>query len=424
MDDQSLILIFTSILLGGIGFTYYKRETHFKTALYAISLYTFSSIMSIVFYFQPLTQSNNQLNGNITLWPVLYWTSLFLISLMPLFQFDNSKIVKFTYKSNLLDKIVILGIIVSIIPFLEQLLLIPEILGGGNLDALGENMVDLHDESSLENMSVLGRNGLRFNVAIYDLSFIILFIQFLKEKKNKLIIFGLFFIIITRNLTGIIAGHRSAAIEVIMKVLLVAIIAYPLIGSKEKKVIKNFMIWSFSIVGAVFMVITIGRQMLYSVTKSEDFTMTYFLSWYAGEGLINFNQFLPLMKNTTNGEYTCWTLLQLLGESPHELDYDYMYGKLTRIQGIPQNIFYTYIGNFVQDFGFFFAAIIISISSSAVRAITKVRGSVMKISTLFFIFSWASIILRGVTSFCYNGSNGKFAILTIIIYFFLRVTKM
>lgn len=101
-----------------------------------------------------------------------------------------------------------------------------------------------------------------------------------------------------------------------------------------------------------------------------------------------------------------------------------MYGKLTRIQGIPQNIFYTYIGNFVQDFGFFFAAIIISISSFAVRAITKVRGSVMKISTLFFIFSWASIILRGVTSFCYNGSNGKFAILTIIIYFFLRVTKM
>lgn len=423
MNEEAAVLIFTTTALASIGLAYFRKKTQYKVALYAIALYTFSSIMSIVFYFQPLAQSNGQLNGNIALWPVFYWITFFLISLLPVFQFDNSKVVKFKYNDELLKKIAIFGFFVSIIPFVEQLLSIPSLIGGGNVD-LGESMVDLHDNATLDNMSFLGRNGLRLNIAIYDLSFIILFIQFLKEKKDKIVIFCLFFIIITRNLTGILAGHRSAAIEVVMKVILVSIIAYPLIGTLQKRAIKRFIGYSFSVVAVVFMIITIGRQMLYSVTKSEDFTLTYFLSWYAGEGLVNFNQYLPLMKNTTDGEYTCWTLLQILGQNPHEIDPDYMYGHLTSVQGIPQNIFYTYIGNFIQDFGFVLTGILLTVFSFIFKFATYNRGKVMPVSRLFLLIFYTSIILQGVTSFCYNGDHGKFIIWSLLVYFFLRVTKM
>lgn len=424
MNKEILVLICMTFILIAIGYQYYRRHTCFKVALYAISLYAFSSVMSIVFYFQPLAHSNGQLNGNISFFPSIYWLTLFLITLVPLFQFDHSKVRSFKYNPKILDAIAVLGFLVSIIPFFEQILLAPAIMGGVALEDIGDTMVSLHDDATLDNMSFLGRNGLRLNIAIYDLSFVILFVQFLQKKKSYKILLCCFVIIATRNLTGLIAGHRSAAIEVVMKLILIAIIAYPLIGDVEKKTIRKFMGWAFGIVGVVFAIITIGRQMFYSATRSEDFTLTYFLSWYAGEGLVNFSQFLPLMKHTAGGQFTCWYFLYMLGQNPPEMTPDYMYGKMTALQGIPQNIFYTYIGNVVQDFGFIIAAILLSILALIFKSATREKGMVMKVSTLFLLIFYSSVILQGVTSYCYNGDHGKFLIWNILVYFFLRIVKM
>lgn len=164
--------------------------------------------------------------------------------------------------------------------------------------------------------------------------------------------------------------------------------------------------------------------MLYAVTKGDDFTLLYFLSWYAGEGLVNFNQWLPDMRNTTGGEYTSWIWLKIIGANPHEIDHDYMYGILQRLQGIPQNIFYTYIGNFVQDFGFFFAALYLIIQSFVFKALTYVKSTVMPVSKLYIYVFYSSIILQGVTRYPYIGDHGKFFIWSFLIYFYLRSKKM
>ena len=424
INEELIVLILTTLLLITSAGFYYRRKTHFKIALYAILMYSFSSIMSIVFYFQPLAHYNGQLNGNISFLPLIYWLTLFSITLIPLFQFDQSEVQSFKYNPKILNIIAVVGFGVSVVPFFEQLLLAPALIGGGAVEDLGESMVDLHDNPTLDNMSFLGRNGLRFNVAIYDLSFIMLFVQLLQKKKNLKIIFFLLFIIITRNLTGIISGHRSAAIEVVMKVLLITLIAYPLIGTGEKKVVHKMIGWTFGIIGVIFAIITIGRQMLYSATRSEDFTMVYFLSWYAGEGLVNFNQFLPLMKHTADGQFTCWYFLHILGQNPPELTHDYMYGKMTTLQGIPQNIFYTYIGNVVQDFGFIIAAILLSILALIFKGATRVKGRVMPISTLYLLVFYSTVILQGVTSYPYCADHGKFVIWNIYIYILLRLFRM
>ena len=424
MNEELIVLFLTTIFFATLAIIFYLQKTRYRIALYATCIYGISSVMSIIFYFQPLTHTNGQLNGNISVFPLIYWIVLFLITIIPLIQFDRSSIQSFKCNSRILHYIAFFGFVVSIIPFFEQLMLAPELMGGGAIEELGQSIGDLHDNATLDNMSFLGRNGLRFNIAIYDLSFIILFLQFLQIKKNKKVMFYLFVIIVTRNLTGIIAGHRSAAIEVVMKIILITLIAYPLIESEQKKAIRKYMYWIFGVVGVVFLIITIGRQMLYSVTKSSDFTMAYYLSWYAGEGLINFNQYLPIMKHTTDGQLTCWYFLQLLGQNPPQLTYEYMYGEMTNIQGIPQNIFYTYIGNFVQDFGFFITALLLPLISLIVKGATRVRDTVMPISTLYLFVFFTSIILQGVTSYCYCGHHGKFVIWNLLIYFLLRVLKM
>lgn len=417
MNNEVEVLIATSLSLLVMLIWRYSLHTHFKTSLYAIGLYTFSSIMGIVFYFQPLSL----LSGHIQWWPMFYWITLFGITLIPLYQFDKSYITDFKYNDDLFAKIALFGFIISIEPFFEQLILSHGLVTGGDL---GETMVEMHDEGSLDNMSFIGRNMLRLNIALYDLSFIILFIEFLKSEKNRKVLFYLSFIILTRNLTGIMAGHRSAAIEVVMKLLLIVIIVFPLVSEVERKKIRNFVFIVFAFVGTVFAIITIGRQMLYSVTKGDDFTLLYFLSWYAGEGLVNFNQWLPEMRETTGGEYTCWTWLSIFGANPHEIDYDYMYGPLQKLQGIPQNIFYTYIGNFVQDFGFFGGAIYLIIQTVIFKSLTNERSNIMPVSKLYIFVFYASIILQGVTSYAYNGGHGKFFIWSFLIYFYLRYKKI
>lgn len=52
--------------------------------------------------------------------------------------------------------------------------------------------------------------------------------------------------------------------------------------------------------------------------------------------------------------------------------------------------------------------------------LTKVRGNKIPLSTLYIFVFYTSIILQGVTSFCYNGTHGKFIIFSFIIYLILK----
>lgn len=420
MSQEITVLITTTVLLLLLGYFYYMLKTKFKIALFAILLFCFSSLMSIVYYFQPLSN----LNGNISWWPLFYWLTIFIITLAPLIQFDRSNICKVSYKLDTLNNIVTIGFYLSIIPFIEQFAQIPMLLSEMNSGGLGDVMVAAHDTGSLENLSFISRNLLRVNIAIYDLCFLILLLYFLEPRKNKKMIFYIIIILLTRNLTGLIAGHRAAALELIFKMFVVALIATPLVGVKARKMMWKSIAWVFTGTFFIFAIITIGRAALYGETKGEDFTLLYFLSWYAGEGLVNFNQFLPLMRHTTDGEICFWTILDLLGKQPHELTYEYFYGPLVKLQGIPQNIFYTYIGNFVQDLGFFWGAVWLVFMSTFMTIFTKVKGNIVPLSKLFMIVFYANIIVRGVTSYCYDGEHGKFIFLTFILYFYLKAKKM
>ena len=58
MNDKELfILVTTTVFLFIISYLYYKKKTRFKIGLYILLVYTLSSIMSIVYVFQPYNSS-------------------------------------------------------------------------------------------------------------------------------------------------------------------------------------------------------------------------------------------------------------------------------------------------------------------------------------------------------------------------------
>ena len=60
-DRELIILVSTTVFLFLISYLYYKKKTRFKIGLYILLVYTLSSIMSIVYVFQPYSWS--YLNG-------------------------------------------------------------------------------------------------------------------------------------------------------------------------------------------------------------------------------------------------------------------------------------------------------------------------------------------------------------------------
>lgn len=421
MNDKELfILVTTTVFLFIISYLYYKKKTRFKIGLYILLVYTLSSIMSIVYVFQPYSWS--YLNGKSQWWPIIYWMFVFFLTCIPIFNFDKTKVTHIEYDNDFLIKICKFGFFISIIPFSEQLFSASHLFLGGN--DFGQMALSLHDDNDgLENLSLLSRLLLKVNIAIYDLSFLMLLVFFMQKKKNNFALFCIIFIIATRNLTGLIVGHRSSFIEVLQKLILITLIALPLVDKVKRKKILKIVSISFAVFLGFFLIITIGRSLAYNEHDSE-FTLIAFLSRYMGEQFLLFNEYLPSMKTTLGGEITCWYFLDILGLNPHELTRDYYYITLTRLQGIQQNVFYSYIGNFVQDFGFIITALILPLISMIFAKLTKVRGNTIPLSTLFLFVFYTSIILQGVTSFCYNGTHGKFIIFSFIIYFILKHVEL
>lgn len=416
-DKELLILVSTTLFLIILSYLYYKKNTKFKIGLYILLIYTVASIMSIIYVFQPYSWL--YLNGQSQWWPILYWMILFLITCLPIFKFDKLNFTKVDCNLSFLYKICTFGFIISIIPFFEQLALAHDLFSASSV---ADVALELHDEADLEGLSIISRNLLRVNIAIYDLSFLALLLLFLQKKKNRFAIFCVLFIIATRNLTGIIVGHRSSFIEVLQKLILVAFITFPLQNAVQKKKMLKIVAFSFAIFFGFFLLITIGRAMSYNESNSE-FTLIAFLSRYMGEQFLLFNEYLPLMKETSGGELTCWYFMKILGMDVNDLTNDYMYFTLTNLQGIPQNVFYSYIGNFVQDFGFFATAIILPILSLIFTFAIKTKNNTISLSTLFLFVFYASIIMRGVTSYPYCGTHGKFVIFSLIVYFILRYVE-
>lgn len=419
MNNELIVLIGSTILLMCFCIWSYRQGNMFKTTATVVGIYSLSSIASIVYYCQPY--SALLLNGRISWLPFIYWMVLFMICLIPLIQFD--KVHVDTVKSlTALDGVAKFGFWISIIPLIEQVLIGYRLLFGTS--GLEEAIMAAYEDATLDQLSVISRNLLRINIGLYDLSFLILFTYFIRPVKNRNILIYALVIIMTRNVTGLMMASRGAMVDMGLRMVLMYVISFPFLSIEAKKLINKCMLICIVIFGAIFASISIGRQVSYSENVNEGFTMTYFLSRYMGESLINFNQYLPLMKETTGGEICFWSVLDYLGFEPHELTKDYFYGVLSSKQNIPQNVFYTYIGNFVQDLGFIGAFIWLSFVAIFFKAITQIKGSAVSLSVLFAFSFYATMMLNGVISFQYAGSHGKFVIWNIFIYIFLRMRRL
>lgn len=419
MISNLAILIVVAVLFLLSTYYYIRKKHTFQVGTLVLLIFSFSSVMSVTFYLTPLAAYH--VTKELAVWPLLFWGGAFYIFCFPIFKFDRLHITDIKYNISIINGIAIFGLIVSIWPFWEIFIQIPNLLSHGNFS---EILSDLHDEDEKSiHMSFMGSFLYRIIWALYDLSFLLLLVIYKHPKKNKWAIAGVVMIILTRNISSILLSSRGQLLRTILQLLLIFIIAFPLLKIKAKrKIIKSGFVLLL-IFGGMFTIITIARQMGYE-EKNEDFTMIYFLSRYIGEGLINFSQHIPNLKEPIGGNLCFWHIFQILGMDPPLITREYFYGYAESLTGIPQNIFYTFIGTYVMDIGFIGSITYIIASSFIIINLIKVKGTVIPISSLFVIFILATIIITGTSTYMLIGKNGQYYWLYLIIYLFLRWKKM
>lgn len=418
MDSQLFLLIINFLILFIITIKYIIKKKRSQTGSLTLFLYTFSAFCAIIYYCNPYFIQNKEL----TILPFIYWLIAFRILCIPLFKYDSLNIIGIKYNIKVINSLCVISLFISIIPFIEQFVQIPTLFNA--TQSLSDTFSDIHDESNKQiNFSLVGKFLQRVVWALYDLMFLFILPVIRSKKVNKLALLGIIMVIITRNLEFFLLASRNGLLRMILQLVLAFIILYPLMTAFEKKKVIRIMTLLITAIIGVFTLITIARQIGYS-EKNEEYTMLYFLSRYAGEGMINFNQYIFDIKNYTNGDYTLWTFKNLLGFDVPPLTRDYLYGHIQTTTGIPMMVFYTFIGFIVIDLGPIATLFIFIIVAIMLYRLLSFNQKYIPISTLFIFFIFTSTIINGTCVYQYSGKSSEYFWLYLTIFIFLRWKKM
>lgn len=349
--------------------------------------------------------------SNLTLYPYLYLFVCYIILLFPLYYNDKQtyKTITINSQKTIFIKILIYIIIVcSILPFIESLIKLPSsIIDSGYMASMYEQRLDGYGDDYL---SFVGR---KFFLILWRLNNFIPFLLFyvIIRGYNKKIITCVALSLLTIWLHSIILGGRSKLVQNALYVIFVYFLFYSQIPVKYRIKITKYGITLISVVVTGIAAVSISR-----FSSMEDVTsMASIWEWlglYAGEGSLNFNSLAWNVKGSTLGYCTfCLPNGIINGEI---LSVEDLWNLISKL-GIPGNIFYTFMGPFIFDYGVVGGIFILIIITFIFMNIYK-RCNAFKRYCLIGL--WGKIVIIGPIFYTYGTIDDQINLLVslFIIY--------
>jgi len=415
MDFNSVLYIIIYISLWSIVLIIHQRFIkRIGLASIIITSYLFYSICSL-FLFINLKEIHIsdfvKADKILDLFPFLYLFSALLIFLNPVILFDRYNINKIHKPSSYIVNSFLMLFFVSnllslfkIIPRIQNglTLILTTRYGGSELYAEAHNV-----EFTSGNLNILGF----VNSSCSDIGILFIF-YYLTYCKNKIYVISLFILIFISVLDPIARGLRT---ETIMKIFLIIVSYYmfhqfysPSLNSK----IKRIGIISVILISIPTIALSISR-----FGNSDGGTLGGTVS-YIGQANLNFNNYCLDANGTRNGDRTCNMFKKMLGfenvpESIMETRAKYRYMK------IDDGSFYTFIGDFVLDFGPTIAFIIIIIISISISRITICQNKTINFHQLLCIYFVVAISIQGGMYLFHYSFSGNWKIIVFILFYIL-----
>lgn len=397
-----------------LTYNYYKNNG-VKLFLYILVIYTVSAFCSVMYIHTDFFVIRNKLQYEITYLPFLYWILAFWIVTSPIRTYDKLNNLSLCYSLSIVRYICIVGFLLSLLPLLEMLPKVGTIFNASNLAVM---MSDLHDDDDKDlGLSMIG--NLCFQLLNYGYSLFLLCILplFKNLKENKFYLFCVFFVILTMNFCAIINSTRGILVETIINLGVLFVIYLPWLSPKERQKILKYLLGFLLSTFFIFALLTVMRNKIY-VQSEESSTLSAFIFQYGGEGFINFNQYMDKIIHHTNGDFCFYTFKRMLGCDVPDTYRGYLY-TIEDYVGIRLMIFYTFIGFFVIDIGYWGTLLFFLLISRIVKVpINKIKS--ISFANLYLIFWYASIIANGTSLYKFSLKASNHIIFMLLIYILLK----
>lgn len=406
MDAISCIVLY-DVILFFVAILFFKRMRWRLNGTSYIFLFLFLCSIISTFYF---ISANGVIRdySNIKMSPFLYLFLCYVISICPIYYFDYKKSeIVITDKQYLFIRYFsVFLIVISIEPFLENLYRLNDIIGDSSYTY---RMYD----NRVEYLSFFGRK-LHAISTYFNILYPVLILLFLYKKQYYIIVAGLLLVTLNYWLHELGLGGRSKMVQSILYCVAVYFLMRKYL---EQSIDKKIRLYGGAILllGALFVLI-ISFSRYNSMASSTDVDSIWiWLGLYAGEGMLNFNSLMWDVTEGTNGDNTFIFLRNLLGFSNANSVEDIYMSNLKL--GVPENIFYTYVGSIYKDYNSYGTVLFLVIFSSFVVLAIKSRRRKFSIIQIIILSVWIKI-LSVPTFYTYTTWVEQFNLLFVYLFCF------
>ena len=406
------IYIVVYIILWALVFVFYqKKRKFFDSGSFVLLEYLILAVFSYFLYYD---EYYGIAFRGLSLFPFLYLFILMLVCTLPLMHYDGRQKTLTTPPMQLITIICLIFIASSLVSvqstisnFQRGLFLLMTTEEGG---------ADLYRDALDANVN-MGHGGFShiFSVIITALTCICAFFMFylIKDfKKHKWLVIGLAFSYVLLVMQYISIGTRGSIVEIILIMLSSYFIFKPYYTEKMVKAMNKVLLVLGILVMVPIVAISLSR---FSNTNMGAGSSTVY---YAGQSSLYFNKYALDDNGIRYGDRVMplFKRMALIDNVPH--NFWERRDKYPHLK-INDEVFVTYAGDFLIDFGPLFGGVILVFFALMFLQITRARGNIISFSSLIVLhLVICNCTVGAVKLFPFSDVGGN---LQLIVYFLVYI---
>lgn len=407
-----LIINFIAYLL--LFIIYQCKKKQFDLGSVILLVWIIGSVGSVWYYTFSLTQI---IYRKIQFVPLIY---IFIINLFMFYPFCKKKYSHIKsvniYNLGQLLKIISVFFSIVIIPVFVVLLfkLATFQFVGAALSEMYSAEVDkatLLLPSSIKPFYSIIRHFTQFIIFLF-------FYNLTLKKKEPLITIGLGMNLAVFFMMPIMGGSRGGVITTLLSCVFYYFMLKDAYSDKTRRLVRKISIGVMGILIIGIGAISISRLDGYHERGRHNATMDQWIAQYAGEGNIRFSDIIWESDYINlGGVQTIPVVFSLRDPGIKNLDNAIL--KYDRILRSPIWMFYTYIGDFVIDYGKVGGALVLILISFFIRYLIKQRNNLISIFKLIILNYFFILLTVGITADVYRTYYTQIEIIYVLTLLFI-----
>lgn len=377
------------------------------TIKYIVGIWCVSSFFAIIYQWADSFHYNE-----LSIIPYLFLIVCFLLTLFPLFNRSDLALTSLPdVNFKLLKVIIYLFVVFSIVPFFENLVHFVSTYSVSDTSGLADTYEEKMNGSGLKVywLSSIGKIGNSLDGLFKDFLIFIPFYILAHKKSSKRLLVASFIPIGNHILFQLNASGRTLITIFLLVGVFYVLLYRKLIDGSRIKMIKKIGVIVISLALISMSVLTLSRH----EATNRNVPVPVVVGYYVAKSHVDFNEKVWYMRKHMEGDNSFGLLKSIVGLPTPKNKNNYWTEAKT---GIKPNLFYTYIGDWVMDFGAGVAFVLFALVSCFANKYFQGISRTKSIVKLFLFSSYCQVIVNGWTYNCYKTPN---ALINFFISFIL-----